>query len=172
MANIKKLDRIPESGTVTVACNINTGIVLQLYEMEENPVPVLGLPGTTRMEKTAVAAGEPVTLFGPALAVGLRPKCLIVGGYAMTSGVDAQFMAKWMDAHKNDLMVRNECILVYAAENDARAAAKDHRDFKSGLEPLRPGLDAKGQPIDLRLPKRRNKQIGAVGPSDVIEAAA
>lgn len=155
-------DELPDSGTVTVACNVaTTGIVLQLYEFEESEEPVLG--GGTRRRKVAVSIGDPITIFGTAIAKGVVPRCEILMGYALTRNVDAQFMKKWMHDNARSPLVINGGIKAWASERDNKGWVKENESRKSGLQPLDMRLDEKGRPYDQRVPRKRNTGIGSVG---------
>jgi|SRR5580700_25691 hypothetical protein len=159
---ILKGDEIPNNGTVTVACNVaTTGIVLQLYEFEESEEPVLG--GGTRVRKVAVAVGDPITIFGTSVAKGVVPRCEILMGYALTKNVDAQFIKKWLKDNAQSPLVKNGCIHAWATNRDNRNWTKENESRRSGLQPIVPGVDDKGRPLDLRVPRRRNTGIGNVG---------
>ena len=155
-------DELPDSGTVTVACNICTsGVVLQLYDFEESEEAVLG--GGTRVRKVAVAVGDPITIFGTSVAKGVAPRCEMLMGYALTRDVDAQFMKKWIKDNAQAPMVKNGCIHAWDSRRDNKNWVKENETRKSGLQPLDMRLDEKGRPYDQRVPRKRNTGIGSVG---------
>lgn len=154
----KAAKRLPESGTVTVACNLPNGLILELYEFEDEDQPVLG--GGTKTVKVAhkklTEKGDPlkVVLHGTAVPHGQRPRCVLVGNYALTSGVDAQFFAEWMRQNKNAAYVKNRCVFAHSTSASAKDAAKELKGNLSGLDPLNVPLDGTGKIEDPRVPKR------------------
>lgn len=121
-------------GTVTVACKIPCGFVMQLYKMEEWDEPVMG--GGKRPTKRARQTGEPVTLHGPAKAIGKDVPWEIRFGVGLTHGVDADFFAQWLDANKDSDMVKGGHIFACAKSGDVAQEAKNRVSDKTGLEPL------------------------------------
>jgi hypothetical protein len=106
------------AGTVTVACRYPPGLHLELK-------------------------GHPrITVRGPSVAWGDPPHA--IGGFAMTHGVDADFMAAWLTANKELDMVKKNLIFTCPKPADAAAAATDLREAKSGLEPLDPDKPGPG----------------------------
>jgi hypothetical protein len=122
--------------TVTVACKLPHGLILQNYRMAEKPVPILG--GGTRVEKMAEPVGAPITIRGVAHEVNKAPTVQIIGGYALTPGVDAGFFAAWLKANADHDAVRNGLIFAHAKADDAEAEAREKSSLRSGLEPIDP----------------------------------
>lgn len=141
---------IPESGHVTVACKLPNGLKLQIYDMEEGSEPVMG--GGTKTVKRAVSVGEPVKLNGVAVPFGKVPNYMIVGGYALTTGVDAQLFRRWMRDNWDSPIVTNKLILVHEDKVNVSDAAKDHDSIRSGLEPITPDKDP-------RIPRATNPNL-------------
>lgn len=121
-------------GKVTVACKMPAGMILQLFRMEDRQEPVMG--GGWRTVQFAVKHGEAIRVNGPSVPWGLIPRYRIVGGYALTEGIDEEFFEEWMKQNEKSDAVKNKIIFgwndpAYAADN-----AKENRTVKSGLEPL------------------------------------
>lgn len=144
--------------TVAVACNVPQGLLLQLYEMEESSEQVMG--GGWRSVRRAKKVGTPVRIRGPAIPIGFAIRKRIVGGYAITRGVDADFFNTWLEQNKDSDVVRNRCI--FAHKSDTDGMAREHRGVTSGYEPL----DPKGDP---RRPKPRQEMTGIEKDSDAKE---
>lgn len=144
---------IPESGRITVACKLPHGLQLQLYDMEEGSEPVMG--GGTKTVKRAVALGDSVKLNGVAVPFGKMPNYMIVGGYALTPNVDAQFFRRWMNDNQDSPIVKNKLILVHEDQVNVTDAAKDHDSVRSGLEPITPDKDP-------RIPRAVNPNLSAI----------
>ena len=121
--------------TVTVACKIPNGIVMQLYEMRDGIEPG---PGGVRTIKIAHKTHDPIKINGPALAFGEMPRFTIICGFALTPGVDAVFWEKWKDQNFDNDAVKAGLITAWPTVVDAEAYARDHKTLKSGLEPIDP----------------------------------
>jgi hypothetical protein len=127
------------SGLTTVACKIPNGLVLRVFRQIEQHEPVMG--GGTRPVKRAQMVGDPVKVHGPATPFGEAPKCLIVGGYAMTPNVDTEFFAKWLEQNADADAVKNNLIFASEKRGYVEGEAKTHEVALSGLEPISPGSD-------------------------------
>jgi len=125
--------------TITVACKVPNGLKLQVHEMHDFDEPVMG--GGTKTVPRATPIGEPVFIAGTAAPFGQMPKAEIVGGYALTRNVDADFFAKWMEQNKDSAVVRNHLIFAHTSAAKVRDQANDQADVRSGLEPIAPDTD-------------------------------
>lgn len=137
-----------KGGTVTVACKIPNGIVLQLCKptqwFDETPS---GTRERTRHDKY----GPRVVVNGPAFPNGPPPEGFrnrpeTVGGYALTSGIDADFFAKWMKQNKDAPYVTSGMIYAHSQATSVRAFAKEHKDTRSGFESLSQDMDFRKDP--------------------------
>jgi hypothetical protein len=97
-------------GTVTVACKIPNGLVLN-------------------------ANGQTVTIAGPIRAVPGTPAKPYPGGYELTPGVDADLWTAWSREHSDSDALKNG--LIFAEPNVGTAAAKAKRlaRTRSGFMP-------------------------------------
>ena len=135
--------------TVTVRCKHPGGLILRVFTMEDYDVPT---PAGVKTEKRAVMRGEPVRINGagvPLMPNG-QPKeidYLIVGGFALTPNVDADFWNEWVRQNKDHPMVKNNLIAAHVSEDSARSESRKMKDLRSGLEPLVPDTDP-------RIPRR------------------
>lgn len=142
--------RVPKgTRTVTVRCKHPAGLLLRVFDLHDVEVP--GRDGT-KTEKMAHQVGDTVKINGCRIPLDRNgtPKeidFLIVGGYALTPDVDADFFAKWMSQNKDSDMVKNDLIGYASTEEAAKKEAKDRRKVLSGLEPLVPDTDP-------RIPRR------------------
>jgi len=128
----------PRTGTDTVAvgCKIPQGFTLQLHEFREMEEVTLGGHRTVRQ---AFPVGEPFVLNGPAHPQNEGPRCLIVGGFAVTHGVPKDLWDKWMDQTGKYLpAVREGMIIAYSAVGKLRDAARERVGVTTGLERLNP----------------------------------
>lgn len=136
------------SSTVTVACNFPTGFELYLCREEK-------FWEESRDSKREVVrhvkTGKPVFIYGTSYPVGpvpkgYGPKPAMVGGYALTFNVNAEFFAEWMKQNRENPIVVNKCIMAAPDRASTVAMAKECKDVRSGYEPLVPDTDP-------RLPK-------------------
>ena len=133
------------AATVTVACKVPNGLILRLGTMETSPVPILG--GGTRSEKRWRYDGAQVRINGPKRAVeGGDPSSPIANGYALTFGVPSEFMKRWMADNKDSDIVQKGLIVVHEKRDELKAMTAEHRDTRTGLEPM-------AQDDDKRIPK-------------------
>jgi hypothetical protein len=123
-------------GTVTVACKIENGIVLDLYEFDKVSVPVMG--GGVKETRIARALPWSHRLNGPARRLGQDLAYQITDGAALTHGVDADNFAKWLEQRKDSAMVINGLVFAAVKATDVIAQAKEHRDQKGDFSPVDP----------------------------------
>src|SRR5208282_3283348 len=100
---VTKSKPLPSSTrTVVVACQIPTGMALQLQVKQ--PRVVDGKDGA-QMVDFWVKRGKVWYVHGPAYPVappkGYPRAPIIVGGYALTSGIPADFWEQWLEQNKN-----------------------------------------------------------------------
>lgn len=124
---------------VTVACKLPNGLILRLFRMEDRSEAVMG--GGTRAIKAAVQVGGHVVIKGAEAPFGVVPKFPIVGGYALTHGVDAEFMEKWLADNADLDVVRNNLIFVSPSNEVATDRSEEQSAVRSGLEGLVPDND-------------------------------
>lgn len=136
--------------TVTVGLKSPSGLVLRLQRAVEVNQPVMGGGFKLVTEYHPDHEQRTYTIHGTAVPHGLAPRCLIVGGYAMTPGIPKDFMAAWLEQNKGLDLVRNKLIIAREDPEDAAAEARDLRDVRSGLEPISPGNDP-------RIPKKKDR---------------
>lgn len=121
------------AATVDVCCKLPNGLHLTVFRMEEHVEPVMG--GGSRTVHRAVADGR-TSIRG----VGRRghddPR--IVGGYAVTHGVDAAIWARWLEQNRDSDVVRNRLIFADEKPGMATGKAREQAEILSGLEPLNP----------------------------------
>jgi hypothetical protein len=141
----KSQQKMPETGgaTVTVACKLPAGLVLQLYAMKETKEPLMG-GGYHAVRRAEPVPGATVTVHGNAHPQNAAPAATLVGGYALTPDVPKAFWDQWLAANKDSMMVRNHLIFAQPSEREARAEARDKSDVASNLERLDPEKLPKG----------------------------
>lgn len=124
------------AGTLTVACKIPTGLVIQVYVSEEWDEPVMG--GGTRRAKRAVKRGDPIKLNGPAKFFNKAPLHDIRNGVGLTYGVDADTFNEWVKQNADSDFIKKRMVFAHAKTPEVDAQAKDLRTEKSGMERMNP----------------------------------
>lgn len=168
-ANQERVAKPTNTGdTVTVGCKTPNGLVLTLQTMQEVRYPVMGGGFTVEKQWRPDPNLKSYTIYGNRTPHGEQPRCLIVAGFAMTPGIPADFMAKWLEQNRNLEIVTAGLIMVHANTDRARGDAMEKKDLRSGLEPIRPGHDP-------RIPKRKardGKMVDAIETGDEQPQAA
>lgn len=164
--HIRAIDTPKQSGTVTVACKIPQGLVLQLQHKMKRRIPTgRGQENDYQDIEVMVYGGPRYHVFGPSVpAMGGVPGGYILpkeieGGYALTDGIPAAFWATWKEQHELADYVTSGMIFAYEHAS-AKSAAREQGERLSGLEPLH--LDAKGELKDRRSPKSLSGAIARI----------
>ena len=128
-------------GTVTVACKLPTGLVMQLYQMQDVDEPLMA--GGYRTVKRAFPETKPgfsqsVKLNGSARRVGRDSPHEIRNGVGLTFGVDADFFNEWMKRNADADFVRKGLIFAQTKTTEVDAQARDQQSLKTGMEPIDP----------------------------------
>lgn len=124
--------------TVTVACKLPNGLVLQLFEWIDVPQPG---PGGIRMVKESVRVGQRYIVRGNRFAYGQIPDFRITdnnNGYGLTQHIPRDFWDKWIEQNKDADYVKSKLIFAHARQVDTIAEAYENQKRKSGLEPIDP----------------------------------
>lgn len=148
--------------TVTVACKIPMGIVLQEFAMrEEREQTINGV----RDVQIGRATGRSVMINGCAIQPNkvrydLRGQSVHItaGGYALTPNVPAEIWENWLKFNGDSPMVHNRMIFAAGSAREVEAIARENEGRRSNLEPAVPTTETnpKGDP---RMPARR-QQVG------------
>lgn len=143
--------------TVTVACKVPNGLILQNSVLEDDFEPVFG--GGSRPIKAARPIGDPIHITGSARAIMSDPDAKrVVGGYGLTFNVPKEAFEKWMKDNAALDMVKNGLIFAHDSPDRATDQARDMRSTRSGLEALNvEGRKANGDYADPRMPKNIKK---------------
>lgn len=152
-----------KSSTVTVACKIPHGIVMQLAVkttyFEDTPS---GSRERTRYDK----AGERVFIRGNSRPVnppaGFPDPGPIAFGYGLTPDVDAEFFAEWMRQNAKAPMVANGLIFGMPTLSGINGQAREFEGKRSGLEPLQ--IDN-----DPRVPKPTRNEVHQIAKADLTQ---
>jgi hypothetical protein len=134
---VERVTAIKKSAsTVTVACKLPNGLILQLWEMGDE---FESSPTGTRTIKKAHKKGEPIKLNGCALKFGQVPEVPMPGGYALTQ-VPADFWEEWVAQDPNRDVLVNRVIFAHSTMDATSQQAREQHveKVKSGLEPIDP----------------------------------
>lgn len=156
--------------TVTVACKLPNGLVLQCFDWIDVPQPG---PGGVRNVKEAVRVGPRYIVRGNRIPFGVMPDFRMTdanNGYALTTNIPEDFWDKWLEQNKDADYVRNKLVFAHRRQVDVIAEAHENQKRKSGLEPIDPvrppvrqvGTDeelAEKMNIDARAPTPINRGI-------------
>lgn len=176
MSNNQSPEKGKASPTVTVACKLPHGLVLRLYDMEDNDEPIMG--GGFKTVKRAVQRGDEQVVLNGYLVPDSADEDAREGrervggrlGYALTHGVDREFFEEWMKQNASIPAVKNHLIFAAARAADAKDAAKEKRGLRNGFEPIDPD---KPPQVSRTLKVQRSKRPGERGyREDGDEAAA
>ena len=131
--------------TVTVASKLPYTMILRLHQFDEVQEPVMG--GGWRTVKQARPMGKAVVLNGNAHPVNQAPSQQVVGGYALTFGVPADFFDEWVRQNADHDAVLNNLIFAHEKHGHAEGQAKEQKGIRSGFEaidPKNPGSRLRG----------------------------
>lgn len=123
------------TATVTVACKLPMGFELKVHKWVDGSEMTLHGP---KPIKVAHPVGRTYTVRGPAHEVNKVAKAQVVGGYALTHGIPADFWDQWMRENEETHFVKNR--IVFAASRGSMVAgqAKEQKEIRSNMEPLNP----------------------------------
>lgn len=152
---VKTPPRASRGSTVTVACKMPHGMLLRLFKLEDHDELVMG--GGTKTVKKAVQVGDLVRINGYSVPFGEERRNPVSGGYGLTSGVDAEFMEKWMKDNQDLDAVKNGLIFIHEKPDMVADQAKEQRGIRNGLEPLDPETKKNGRFVDPRIPQKIEK---------------
>src|SRR5689334_3743064 len=125
--------KVDSRKTVTVGLKSPNGLILRLFKQEEVVEQTPSGPRTVKQFFPNLNAGS-VELKGyGGAAFGQTQRHTIVGQYALTPGVDADFIAEWMKQNKDHDLVKNNLIFVQADESEARAQGTDQKTVWDGM---------------------------------------
>lgn len=144
---------------VIVGCKVPNGLALQLCQAREVAQQIMG--GGTRLVKEFQRVGQVYEVVGPSYPVGQVPqgfprRPVIVGGYAITRNIPADFWQAWAEQNADTDIVRNKQLIAWPQMEDVEAEGKENAKRPSGLEPLNPDGDP-------RMARSANKNVRARG---------
>lgn len=150
-----RLETLPDTGTVTVACKLPNGLRLDLpvdMAMEETRDAVAKSARERGIEANVHAVPEIpfATLKGWSVPHGVAA-FHVSGGYGLTTGVDAAKFKQWFLRMKKAKYgpVEQGLVFACAAENTTRDKAAEQASIRSGLERIDPDKPGRGvEPAD------------------------
>lgn len=131
--------------TVTVACKIPNGLILQLQQ----PMKQVEQGRSGASEVTInVKHGERIIVAGPAYPNGQVPKGFKrrpddADGMALTHKVPADFWEQWIQQNKDADYVKSRMIFAFADVEDVRSRAAEFVKVQSGFQALDPEGDSR-----------------------------
>jgi hypothetical protein len=120
--------------TVVIACKLPHGIIIR--DQEETIVHENVMGGGTRKVKLYRPVGPRIRVKGPVVPDAFIRSVEVVGGYAITEGVDADVFGRWMNWNKDAPYVVNKLIYGHEDRDNVLGWAREHGDVRSGVEPL------------------------------------
>lgn len=120
--------------TVTVACKLPNGLILRVGKFVDRKVPVMG--GGVETVSEWRQTSSMVEIKGNAREIGADPKAPIIGGYALTHGVDAEFWAQWLKDNAEHAAVQNKLIFAHEKTDSASGISREYEKKRSGMEPI------------------------------------
>jgi hypothetical protein len=139
------------SNTVTIACNLPSGLILQGWDMVDTTQPVQGGGSKTVQEARASERLGTFKVKGNAVVQGM-PTSHLLGGYAITRGCPADLWENWLHFFKDSPLVTSRAIYAHEKTEEVKAMTRDNKGTKSGLERINP--DDPGAKTGIRRIKR------------------
>lgn len=134
----KNAEALTTRRTVTVACKLPHGIMIRDFAKTVSHELVMG--GGNRKVETFRPVGKRIRIKGPQVPTPLLRFVEVVGGYAITDGIDADIFGRWMNWNKDSPAVEGK--LIFGSEDRDRVLgmARELASVKSGVEPLDVGM--------------------------------
>ncbi len=130
----KNAEALTGRRVVSVACKLPHGIKIRDYIESSFHENVMG--GGSRKVKVFRPVGPTVRIKGPSVPLAFMRLVEVVGGYAITDGVDAKVWDRWLEWNKDMPAVRNNLIFGHESRDRVLGWAREHAGQKSGVEPL------------------------------------
>jgi hypothetical protein len=130
----KNAEALTTRRTVTVACKLPHGIKIRDYIEGKFHENVMG--GGTRPVKVFRPVGPVIRIKGPQVPTVFIRLVEVVGGYAITDGIDADVWGRWLNWNKDSDAVTRNLIFGDEKRDKVLARAREFASIKSGVEPL------------------------------------
>lgn len=138
---------------VFVASKITRGLYLDIFQPTEMTRRVVG--GGVEKFTQQMRLPERIRIKPAILAFGLIPNYPIVDGFSITRDVPANHWRKFVEQNPNYEPLTSGTLRAFDTEADAIAYAKEHKELRTGLEPL-------SQDGDPRIQTSNNNNVGDV----------
>jgi hypothetical protein len=127
------------AGSVTVGSKDPGRLFLRLCRKITAHEPVMG-GGMREFEKWVFDDGpnKSVVLHGTAVEWGVQRNYQVVGGYALTPNVDADFWKEWCSQNKGSPLLVTGILIATPKHADTLVLARQNAGIRSGLEPVDP----------------------------------
>lgn len=146
----KTATKVEQAKTVTVGLKMPNGLILRLFDFHETNENTPSGPRSFKQAHPNLKAGTVnIKGYGGA-AFGMKQDHRIVGQYALTSNVDAEFMREWLKQNAEHELVTNNLIFIQADDSSAADQGADQKAVWDGLNPLR----MHSAKVDPRVPKK------------------
>lgn len=143
--------------TVFVASKITRGLYLDVFNPVEMTRRVVG--GGVEKFTQMMRMPERVRIKPAVVGFGLLPNYPIIDGFSITRDVPADHWRKFVEQNSNYEPLTTGILAAFDTEADAIAYAKEHKELRTGLEPL----DQSG---DKRVQTSNNQNVGDVDIDD------
>jgi hypothetical protein len=120
--------------TVTVACKLPHGVVIRDFVKTVAHENVMG--GGSRKIDVFRPVGKRIRIKGPQVPTPFLRLVEVVGGYAITDGIDAEVFSRWMNWNRDSQAVQSELIFGFEDRDKVIGMARERAAVKSGVEPL------------------------------------
>lgn len=123
------------SETVSIACKLPHGLILQLQRKKTIAEPTPTAPDRT--VEISERFGPTYTIKG--FANGAKdPDVMVIGHFAINNGIPADFAAKWFEQNDEHPAVVGGFIYLHKSASGATGYAREHAKMLSGFEPADP----------------------------------
>lgn len=157
MADAQQRPQATGTDTVVIGCRHQLGFLLRVHRPVKRTEPVLG--GGIREYTEYQPDGKTFHIYGVAREPGKDAKIMIRNGAALTFGIPKDFWERWKDENKGSPILENGILFEERSAERAAAKAKEYRDIRTGLEPLKGSNDP-------RVPKSSNPAVSNIEKRD------
>jgi hypothetical protein len=124
------------ASTVTVASKLPFSLRLQLQKKLSRTEDAFG--GGVREVVSRIKDGRTLVIEGCSRPVGVDSEKQLVGGFALTHNVDAEFWNTWLAENGEFPPVEKGLIFATPKAGGTESEARDRRSLISGFEPVNP----------------------------------
>jgi hypothetical protein len=130
----KNAEALTSRKTVTVACKLPHGVVIRDFAKTVQHENVMG--GGSRKVDVYRPVGKRIRIKGPQVPTPFLRLVEVVGGYAITDGIDAEVFGRWMKWNEDSPAVTGKLIFGFEDRDKVLGTAREYASVKSGVEPL------------------------------------